>query len=125
MEIRQYLECVICREITDNMRVLLCGHSFCHTCITKIKILKTSARKQLSCPTCRRRVRATRLMIPYQLNNVIKAVLNNKKSVLEDLPDNSTELLSIKTSGFRSLGVQVPEELEDSISGIQQVGFLE
>nr|XP_006630239.2 PREDICTED: E3 ubiquitin/ISG15 ligase TRIM25-like [Lepisosteus oculatus] len=51
---KQELTCSVCQEIYRDPHQLVCGHSFCHSCVQAL-IQQVPAGDRLACPVCRKR----------------------------------------------------------------------
>ncbi|XP_022096185.1 uncharacterized protein LOC110982220 [Acanthaster planci] len=49
----EHLECTICSNRFNDPKLLNCGHSFCLTCLTKLRRGQIFYGKNLTCPLCR------------------------------------------------------------------------
>ena len=68
------LTCPICLEIYKHPRNLLCGHSFCITCLFMIKIDNS-----IICPICRNPTTFSNefSLIDLNVNNIIVSIIDN------------------------------------------------
>lgn len=68
------LSCPICLEVYKHPRNLVCGHSFCTTCLFLIKI-----NNNIICPICRQATHFTQdfLLINLPVNNIITSIIDN------------------------------------------------
>lgn len=68
------LTCPICLEIYKHPRNLLCGHSFCTTCLFMIKV-----NNSIICPICRNLTKFSNKfsLIDLNVNNIIVSIIDN------------------------------------------------
>tara|TARA_E500000178_G_scaffold92332_1_gene91360 strand:- start:191 stop:682 length:492 start_codon:yes stop_codon:yes gene_type:complete len=68
------LTCPICLEIYKHPRNLLCGHSFCTTCLFMIKV-----NNSIICPICRNPTTFSNQfsLIDLNVNNIIVSIIDN------------------------------------------------
>ena len=102
-----YLKCVICLDSPTDLTATICGHLFCHECITSA--LRVSSTTSGSCPVCRRRT-TLKSLIPLAIMKQSTLgedpipVGGNVKEVKEDviqLTDNSSPLQNAQVSSKR------------------------
>lgn len=68
--IEKSMYCPICMELIMSCRVAVCGHTFCHQCITECLIRKKE------CPQCRKIIRK-KILQPFPLiDNSVKMFIN-------------------------------------------------
>ena len=98
------LECSICLEKYDKKeklpRILICGHTFCTSCLKKIKDKNISS-KQLKCPLD--------LKIGYETNNIEGIPINR---VLVDLIDLNIEEKLKNENNNKNIFVEVQKKLQ-------------
>ena len=98
------LECSICLEKYNKKdklpRILICGHTFCTSCLQKIKT-KNISEKQIKCPID--------LKIGYENNNIDEIPINR---VVVDLIDLKIEEKLKNENNAKNIFVDVKEKLQ-------------
>ncbi|VDD80815.1 unnamed protein product [Mesocestoides corti] len=90
-DIKNLLECSICKERFDDPRMLPCQHSFCHNCLRNLEL-----RNNLVCPICRKRYSPASLRSCLVLNNLLE--ISTKYSCL-DVPRTATPPMPADRTG--------------------------
>jgi len=67
------LTCPICMDIIISCRIAICGHSFCHQCISECLVRKKE------CPQCRKNIRRKVLQPSSLIDNSVKLLVFGKK----------------------------------------------
>lgn len=67
------LTCPICMDLIINCRIAICGHSFCHWCISECLVRKKE------CPQCRKNIRKKVLQPSLLIDNSVKMYVIGKK----------------------------------------------
>ena len=71
------LTCPICMDFIIGCRIAVCGHSFCHQCISECLI------RRKECPQCRKNIRRKVLQLSLMIDNSVKMMVLAKKDLGE------------------------------------------
>ena len=93
-QLEEQLTCPLCLDLYTVPRTLSCLHSFCHTCLEQVALLKEGETYYLSCPTCRHHNEVpdggvASFPVSFTINNL----LDVRKKVLSDVQEEPVEAL--------------------------------
>eukprot|EP01088_Endostelium_zonatum_P002016 TRINITY_DN1243_c0_g1_i1.p1 TRINITY_DN1243_c0_g1~~TRINITY_DN1243_c0_g1_i1.p1 ORF type:complete len:779 (-),score=127.17 TRINITY_DN1243_c0_g1_i1:343-2679(-) len=93
-EMDEFLLCPICRLMMVSSLTLVCGHSFCRSCIHEWKT------KSPSCPLCREELR---FVGGYLQNSKLQKVLENLNTEVDRFPEFFSESLKARNREVRAI----------------------
>ena len=100
-EMEDFLLCPICRQMMVSSLTLVCGHSFCRSCIHEWKT------KSPSCPLCRQALRFVggylqNSKLQKNLENINQTNINNKNNNLINITGGSAPLPQLFSESLKS-----------------------
>uniref|UniRef100_A0A1X7TY67 RING-type domain-containing protein n=1 Tax=Amphimedon queenslandica TaxID=400682 RepID=A0A1X7TY67_AMPQE len=93
-QLEEQLTCPVCLDLYINPKTLPCLHSFCHTCLEGVALLKENETYYLSCPTCRHHNEVPEEGVASFHNSfTINNLLDIRKKVLSDVQEGPIEAM--------------------------------